>query len=593
MSWWTMRDRLLVRHFLQRLLDHDMISPHADRREVLTITGALLVVSSLFLAFFLAVKYQFNLFLPPGLTSIVALDDRFFLISIAMIVMGLLAVAEWDALALDTRDTAVLGPLPVPPAVIVRTKFVAIILFAAGFDFALSLGPTVLRSVALPVRLPVTMAGAVRLTVAHAFCATAAGAFGFVAVLGLRETCRAVAGTMKFRRISAGLQASLVVSFMTALLLLPGSYSRVALTWLTRGRMPPMAIPPLWFVGLHEILAGAVIDGLPRGVPPRRYAAAEHDATQLYRSLWPLFHRLATTAVVASVAVMAVTLAACAWNNRRLPAESVTPGERFRLLKRGFLWAATRLVVRRPAAQAGFFFTMQSLARSAPHRVTIAASIAVGFSIAVITLGGNDLRQTFTLATTPLSMLALQTLLVGVVLTAFRHVVRVPADVRASWTFQLAWSGDERPYLAGVKRAAMSVLVVPTLLLLSVGGVLILGPRIAAAHAVTGIGVALLLLELLFLNYRNVPFALGYVRSEDLKAVGPLYVLAMLIGAVTLAGLERAALASVPGEVAFFGALVALLVSVHALDRSRRRTPVLIDFDERPSGTIQRLELMR
>jgi len=587
-----MRDRLLVRHFLQRFLDHDMMSPHADRREVLTFTCTMVVVSSLFLAFFLAVKYQLNVFLPPGLTSIVALDDRFLLISIAMIVMGLLAAAEWDALALDTRDTAVLGPLPVPPAVIVRTKFVAIILFAAGFDLALSLGPTVMRTVALPVRLPVTFAGALRLTFAHALCATAAGAFGFVAVLGVRETCRAVAGPAHFRRISAGLHASLVVFFMTALLLLPGSYSSAALTWLTPRRVPAMTIPPLWFVGLHEILAGTVIDGLPRGVPSPRYAAAEHDATQLYRSLWPLFHRLATTAVVASVAVITVTVAACVWNNRRLPAESVTHDDRFRLLKRGFLWTATRLVVRRPAAQAGFFFTLQSLSRSAPHRVTIAASIAVGLSIVVITLGGNDLHQTFNLATTPLSMLALQTLLIGVVLTAFRHVVRVPADVRASWTFQLAWSGDERPYLAGVKRAATSVLVVPTLLFLFVGDVWILGPRIAALHAVTGMGVALLLLELLFLNYRNLPFALGYVRSEDLKAVGPLYVLAMLVGAVALAALERAALGSVPGEAAFFGALVVLLIGVHALDRSHRRTRVPIDFDERPSGAI-RLELMR
>jgi hypothetical protein len=164
--------------------------------------------------------------------------------------------------------------------------------------------------------------------------------------------------------------------------------------------------------------------------------------------------------------------------------------------------------------------------------------------------------------------------------------------VRASWTFQLAWSGDERPYLAGVKRAAMSVLVVPTLLLLFAGDLVVLGPRLAAAHAVTGMGVALLLLEMLFLNYRRLPFALGYVRSEDLNAVAPLYVLATLAGAVTLAGLERAALASVPGEAAFFGALAVLLISVHALDRSRRRTRFPIDFDERPSGTI-RLELMR
>ena len=29
------------------------------------------------------------------------------------------------------------------------------------------------------------------------------------------------------------------------------------------------ALPPLWFVGLHETLAGSVIDTLPRTRPPR------------------------------------------------------------------------------------------------------------------------------------------------------------------------------------------------------------------------------------------------------------------------------------------------------------------------------------
>src|SRR5207253_5597496 len=124
-----------------------------------------------------------------------------------------------------------------------------------------------------------------------------------------------------------------------------------------------------------------------------------------------------------------------------LPTEAVTHGERFPLLRRALLWTVTRLVVRRPAAQAGFFFTLQSLARSAPHRLAFAASIAVGFSLVVFTLGGNDLHRPSSLATTPLSMLALQTLLIGVVLTGFRHRVRVPADVGANWTFHMAWSG--------------------------------------------------------------------------------------------------------------------------------------------------------
>ena len=588
-----MRNRLLVRHFLQRFLDHDLISPDADRREVLTITCALIVVSSLFLAFFLAVKFQFNIFLPPGLTALVALDDRFLLLSVAMIAMGLVAVAEWDALSLDARDTAVLGPLPVPAAAIVRTKFVALFLFAAAFDAGLNLGPTLMRAVALPVRLPVTMAGGLKLTLAHSACGLAAGAFGFVAVLGLREASRALLGPARFQRISAGVQGVLIVCLATALLLLPGAYSRVAMTWMTHGRVPPAAVPPLWYVGLHETIAGAIIDGLPRGTPPRRYVAAERTATELYRSLWPLFHRLAFLAVVGSIALLAITAAACVWNNRRLPSDVVAHHRGLRRLQRAWLWAVTRLVVRRPMAQAGFLFTLQSLARSAPHRVTMAASAALAFTIIVITVSGNDLQRPLDLARMPVSLLALQMLLIGVVLTGFRHAVRVPAEAGANWIFHLAWTGDEVPYLTGVKRAAMVTAVAPTLLLLVVVDVFILGTRLALTHAALGVGEAMLLLEILFLNYRKLPFASSYVRSEDLKSAGPIYVVALSTAAVTFAGVERAVLASAPYVIACLAALAALVAAVRAYDASARRMGVPIDLDEIPGGTTQRLELTR
>jgi hypothetical protein len=64
------------------------------------------------------------------------------------------------------------------------------------------------------------------------------------------------------------------------------------------------ALPPLWFVGLHETLAGSVIDTLPRAHPswfPPKLVIAERDATDLYRSLWPRYHELASIGIAALV----------------------------------------------------------------------------------------------------------------------------------------------------------------------------------------------------------------------------------------------------------------------------------------------------
>ena len=58
-------------------------------------------------------KYLFSPIQSPAETALVALDDVSLMSGLSMIVMALVAVAEWDALSLDARDTAILGPLPV------------------------------------------------------------------------------------------------------------------------------------------------------------------------------------------------------------------------------------------------------------------------------------------------------------------------------------------------------------------------------------------------------------------------------------------------------------------------------------------------
>jgi hypothetical protein len=157
----------------------------------------------------------------------------------------------------------------------------------------------------------------------------------------------------------------------------------------------------------------------------------------------------------------------------------------------------------------------------------------------------------------------------------------------------LAWPGDERPYLAGVKRAGLLTLVIPTLVVLFASHVVVMVPRLALEHVACGAAVAVLMMDVFFLGYQKLPFASGYIRTEDLKSLAPVYVMAVLLVSLTVAGLERAALASATGSVIFFAALLAAIVSVHAADVRRRRTRIPIDLDEALSGTIRALELVR
>ena len=92
-----MRERLLTQHFVRRFLENDLVSPDADRHEVLSLVGAGLLSSTMFITIGLALKFMFMPLQSPGRTAILAVDDRLLFLACAMIVMALVAVTAWDA----------------------------------------------------------------------------------------------------------------------------------------------------------------------------------------------------------------------------------------------------------------------------------------------------------------------------------------------------------------------------------------------------------------------------------------------------------------------------------------------------------------
>ena len=105
--------RLLTRHFLRRFLDNDLISPNADRHETLTVGATMLISIGLFVSVLIASKYVMNPFPTPVHMALGGMQDRFLFVAVSMVSMALVAAAQWDALSIDARDAAILGPLPV------------------------------------------------------------------------------------------------------------------------------------------------------------------------------------------------------------------------------------------------------------------------------------------------------------------------------------------------------------------------------------------------------------------------------------------------------------------------------------------------
>jgi hypothetical protein len=571
---------LLTAHFLREFLENDLISPEADRSQLLAVVGATIVSLTLFVSVVMSFGYVTTL--TPGQVAVMSLDDKFFYLALAMIVTALVATSQWDALVISPRDAAILEPLPVPAGTLRRAKMSAVAILGAAVAVAVNGFPSLVFPWLLVFNFrQISLVQLLGLIVTHATVTFIAAAFGYLAVIGLRETMTAVLGRRGFTRVSPWAQGALIVALGGALLLLPAAADRIAQRGFEGWRA---SSPPMWFLGAYELVVGGVVADLPRGAMTARRAEMDRLSTALYRERRGEFPGMARRAGMAVVGTFLLATAAYTWNARRLPSLAPTPpafrrrwGLSARLANALLLWHA--------ATRAGFCFTLAAMWRSNTHRLTLACAAAAGFAMAVVALSNANVAEGG--GASP-RLLAMQPLLYGALLVGFRHVIRVPAELRANWGFQLAWRERDRAFLAGVKCAAVAGLVLPALLVLVPLFMFVLGPRLALIHAGLGLAGAIVLLEVLLVSYDKVPFTCSYLPSENMKALAPIYAIAFIVGASMFAQMQYEVLEGA-GRTRTLIALAVVFVMARVISAKRTRLPY-VEFDEAPA-TFQRLGL--
>src|SRR5688572_3093909 len=117
------------------------MSPDSDRSQMLAVLGASVVSLTLFISMFMSAQYAMTILMPAH-AAVLTLNDKFFYISLAMLVTALTAAAQWDALAIDQRDAAILQPLPVRPRTLRLAKLTAVATLGAGVAIAVNVFPT-------------------------------------------------------------------------------------------------------------------------------------------------------------------------------------------------------------------------------------------------------------------------------------------------------------------------------------------------------------------------------------------------------------------------------------------------------------------
>jgi hypothetical protein len=458
--------------------------PQGMQAPALIWVAAFLLAPGLFLPVAALNKYAtIRRFFPERLEPALWNDRMLFLIMSAGAI-GLIAVVLWDTLFPARRDAFVLTPLPVPLSAQMSGRLLGLMMLCGAFVVALNLLPALL----FPVSASGTFVEMPRRMIAHAVATSAADVSVFFSVTSLQGIVILAVGRRFAARIASFAQAAAVLALLLSLLFISG-IAEVTRAAFVRGTMADPVLqylPPAWFLGLYEVMAGTS-----------------------RRIMTPLAFR----AIVATVVPMAVTGSIYAFGYKRLLVRAVeTPSRSTRSWVSRLLSAGTRaLWIRRPEEQAIAAFLLRAISRSSRHSMLMAIYVGAGLAMMVTFVLPDILRfGPAALAKPSLPVLALPLVLSVGLAVGVRILMTIPAEMAARWIFQTSALTPRRVDAATHK--AMLLLVLPPVALVAFGTATPLwGGTLGLAHAVFCCSLGFLLCQAVLLKFHGVPLTRPYV----------------------------------------------------------------------------------
>jgi hypothetical protein len=482
----------LTRHFFGRFFENEFVSTRGESTLGVAQLIIVLGVPGVFYFFFAQYAYSDMAKFYPELFDPTSMRDELGFVCLSMLVIGLVALLEWDAFFPDRWDFLTLVPLPLQTRSIFLAKAAALVFFLFLFATAVGGPCTVLFPLAATGGTHVTTGGLFWWMLVHGLSVGAASVFSFFFFVALEGLLLTVLSYRCFERVSAYVQGALIASVLMVALIVPATAEN--LPALVHGNGPLSRwLPPLWFLGLYR----AMLNYSDPAYPP-----------------------LARKALVGLAVVLGISIATYLVSYRRhlrrtLEAGEVSPhepwgvGQRLRRL-------AQRVFLRQTLERATFSFALKTIMGGRRHRLLFSAYTGVGIALALESLAALLSRQAaITAADRDAIFLAVPLILAFFVLSGTRLVFEIPAEVRANWIFQLNERQTSPELLSGVRKAMMVLGAIPILTLVFPFFVLHLSLEEAGAAFLLDCILSLIFIEAMLLRFRKIPFTCSYLASKS------------------------------------------------------------------------------
>ena len=474
----------LTAHFFAGLFDFGVLSEagsDAFQRVLIGIIATMLTFGLLFARILMAAASGRQAASLPPAPYRAALEAL--VIAVPMLVVALTTLLVSHSLFPDETDFRVLLALPVSRRLVFLSKLAALALFAGIFI-------TAAHVAMLPVFMVISGGRNVQENFLVRFTAHMLASLGGSTMVVLAVT--AINGALLLTVPRASLQAASTAvrsaMFCTLVLCLPLAARLPAIApRLAAGSTALYLVPPIWFLGVEELLLGHVS---------------------------PYFSRLAGIAAVAFVASLVVAVSSYSYLYRRFDRVMMRPAD----ASAGSHRRAGIVIGRRRGApfSAISAFTRLTLARSALHQGVFVAIAACGAGLVMNSFIGamnmgrvrspeNEIVNT---------VVAAPFTLVFVTVIAVRAALVLPIEPRANWVFRMTENPGARAEQLGavVHTVARFGVLWPVVVLLPVQWAL-LGWRALICASITFLA-GLLLVELHMGEWLRIPFTCSYMPGK-------------------------------------------------------------------------------
>jgi hypothetical protein len=219
----------------------------------------------------------------------------------------------------------------------------------------------------------------------------------------------------------------------------------------------------------------------------------------------------------------------------------------------------------------------------------LAAALVVATLIPAVVQGTMSAREFPSVV-----LLSVPLVLYFFILTGMRALFGIPTEIKANWVFRLAAPDDRMPaVITGVRLALLLAVVAPIAIGAGLLGTALWGPRSGAIHFGLTAAFGMLLLDVLLVGLRKIPFACTYYPGRSrAPTLWPFYVVALVIYTYGLAAIERAAMTSRFALAVVVGATVGVSAGLACIRQLNQQwASGLIYEEEEPGRTFEGFKL--